>query len=177
MTLRLTDDQARALGIRERKDGTAVIERSSATVAPAALRTKPVAALVEKPQRSKGSPPQERLWAAVYAVYGERAVWEFKGAVPGRRFRCDIAIPDRSLLLEIDGWRHHGKTLSAFKSDRRKQNLLAKHGWYVLRFFRAEIYDSIDKCLAIIAETCENGFAQRAASHRAELQRISTISS
>lgn len=86
------------------------------------------------------SPPQEKLWQIVSLSWPHRAVAEYKGAVPGRRFAIDIAFPEEKLAIEVDGWEFHGKHLASFKQDRLRQNLLTVHGWRILRFFPEQIF-------------------------------------
>lgn len=133
--MRLTPEQAKGLGIQLRRDGrTGFIDRKVLT-----------------PGRStRRSPPQERLWAAVSARWPGRAKGEYKGAVPGRRFTIDIAFPLERLCIEVDGWQNHGRSLSGFKKDRIRQNLLVQHQWRILRFFPAEIYGNIESCIQTI---------------------------
>ena len=71
--------------------------------------------------------PDEVLWEAVRRVYPE-AEREYKGVVPGRRYRIDIALPALQLAIEIDGWAHHGQHRKAHAADRTRQNLIAVHG-------------------------------------------------
>ena len=47
--------------------------------------------------------PDEYLWSHVLAHYPE-AQREFRGAVPNRRFRIDIALVDERIAIEVDGW-------------------------------------------------------------------------
>ena len=54
-----------------------------------------------------------------------------------RRFRCDLAWPDRKLAVEVDGGELlHGRHNRAqgMASDCEKQNLLVLEGWACLRF-------------------------------------------
>jgi hypothetical protein len=95
-----------------------------------------------------GDMPQEKLWRACAKRWPEwvrdrKLVWEYPGAVPGRKFRLDIAFPEKGHLLavEVDGWEHHGKYLSDFKRDRSRDRALVRHGWRVLRFFAEEIHN------------------------------------
>lgn len=81
---------------------------------------------------------------------GYKPEWEWSGAIPGRRFRIDIAFPEVKLAIEVDGWQHHGKTLSAFKNDRKRQNLFVVSGWRVLRFFPGEISANLPGCVETV---------------------------
>lgn len=92
---------------------------------------------------SSASPPHDLLDAALRPHFGERLVREYVGAVPGRAFRLDLAIPDLRIAIEVDGYANHGKTLGGFKKDRLRQNLLALNHWVVLRYFPAQIYQDI----------------------------------
>ncbi|MCA2999494.1 MAG: DUF559 domain-containing protein [Rhodocyclaceae bacterium] len=94
--------------------------------------------------------PHQILWAAVSAVYGERAELEYAGAVPGRKYRIDIAIPSARLALEIDGWEYHGKYKADFTRDRARQNLLTIHGWRILRFTAGQIRKDTNGCIESI---------------------------
>lgn len=98
------------------------------------------------------SMPDDLLWAAVSPTYPE-AVREYPHAVPGRRFRLDIALPTPKLAIEVDGWQHHGKFRKAHQSDRERQNLLVQNGWRVLRFTAGQIHKDMPAVLATIAAT------------------------
>ncbi len=87
------------------------------------------------PSSRSGPTPHDLLWDAVVARW-PTAVREFEGAVPGRRYRLDVALPEARIALEVDGFRHHGKHLEDFRRDRVRQNLLVISGWRVLRLSR-----------------------------------------
>ncbi len=61
-------------------------------------------------------------------------------------FRLDLAYPDAKLAIEYDGWDTH-RTRSAFDADRRRDRILQRHGWVVLRLTSktsdAEIVETI----------------------------------
>lgn len=103
-------------------------------------------------RRRSGSPPQALLWDAIEARWPGVASLEHAGAVPGRRYRIDIAFPAARLAVEVDGWEWHGKHKADFARDRERQNLLTLHGWRVLRFTAGEIRKSRDACVEIIAQ-------------------------
>lgn len=102
------------------------------------------------PRLRKGPTPHDLLWAAVTAVY-PKAEREYKGAIPGRMFRLDIALPDERLVIEVDGWEWHGKHKGDFQRDRARQNLLTIHNWQILRFTAGEIRNDISLVLNTIA--------------------------
>ena len=102
-----------------------------------------------------GDMPQEKLWRACATQWPtwlalKKLVWEYPGAVPGRRFRLDIAFPQHKLACEVDGWEHHGKYLSDFKRDRLRDRLLVQNGWRVLRFYAEEIHSDSSQLVAEI---------------------------
>ncbi len=96
--------------------------------------------------------PHGKLWARVSKEWGQ-AVCEYENAVPGRKFRLDIAIPDKLLAIEVDGWEFHGKFKEGFHKDREKQNLLTEHNWRILRFTAKEIYQNLEGCIDTIRRT------------------------
>lgn len=114
----------------------------------------PKAVLETLPKRRptpSGPTPHDLLWDAVYARWGERAVREFKGAVPKRAFRLDVAFPDVRLAIEVDGYEFHGKYLTDFTRDRERQNALTIAGWRILRFTAGNIRGDLPGCIDTIA--------------------------
>lgn len=99
--------------------------------------------------RAKSSNPQLILWEAVKDRWPS-AQAEYPAGVPDRKFRLDVAFVDAGLCLEFDGWQWHAKHLEDFKKDRRRQNLLVTHGWRVLRFTAADVFQDLDGCLKMI---------------------------
>lgn len=102
---------------------------------------------VEKPApaaKPEPSPPHEILYGLLYDLPGIEK--EFEGAVPGRRFRLDIAFPSVKLAVEIDGWQYHGKYKEAHAKDRERQNLLVMNGWSVLRFSAGQVFSDPKGC-------------------------------
>lgn len=86
--------------------------------------------------------PEDVLWQAVVRAYPE-ACREYVGAVPGRRYRIDVALVQDRIAVECDGWQYHGKFKQAHQTDRERQNLLAIHGWLVLRFTPGQIFKDL----------------------------------
>ncbi len=109
-------------------------------------------------RRRKGRMPEDVLWMSVRASY-PKAVREYQGAVPGRRFRIDVALVDEKIAIECDGWQYHGKFKSAHATDRERQNLLAVEGWLILRFTSGHIF----KDLAGVSATIDAAVQQRRA--------------
>lgn len=96
--------------------------------------------------------PHDILWDAVEARWPGIARREHPNAVPGRRFRIDIAFPEPYYLaIEIDGWQFHGMRKGDFIRDRERQNLLCLHGWRILRFSAGMIRMDLERQVAFIA--------------------------
>ena len=118
--------------------------------------TPPARASALTVRRRAGRMPDEVLWAAVRTQH-PHAQREFEGAVPGRRYRIDIALEAEKIAIEIDGWQYHGKFKSAHESDRERQNHLAVAGWLVVRFTAGQIF----KDLQGVSATIEKAVQQR----------------
>ena len=56
------------------------------------------------------------------------------------RYVVDFLWPDKSLIVEVDGWGSHG-TRSAFEEDRARDARLAVLGYEVVRFTWRQIID------------------------------------
>lgn len=113
-------------------------------------KTKPTR---ELPEEDKLSPPHKKLWShAKIRLARHNPTLEYKGSVPGRKFRIDIAFPERLLAVEVDGHRSHGKHRIGFEKDREKQNLLTLNGWKILRFSGREILQNIEGVISTIEE-------------------------
>ncbi len=57
---------------------------------------------------------------------------EFHPHVGGRE--VDFRIVGTPIVIECDGWRHHGREREQFERDRASDVEFAAHGWIVLRF-------------------------------------------
>ena len=132
------------------KEKLALREASAVAPGSADSRRQPA----RPPSSRSGPTPHDLLWDAVVARW-PTAVREFEGAVPGRRYRLDVALPEARIALEVDGFRHHGKHLEDFRRDRVRQNLLVISGWRVLRFAAGDIRKDLDACLDTIQALLE----------------------
>jgi very-short-patch-repair endonuclease len=52
--------------------------------------------------------------------------------IPGEEMQCDFVWHRERLVVEIDGWETH-RTRRAFRGDRRRDRLLRRDGWNVVR--------------------------------------------
>ena len=129
------------------------ISKASPFVPTVVLPGKPAAVAASSSKVAPRAPmPHDLLWGAVTAKWPD-AEREYRGAVPGRGFRIDIAIPSFRLAIEVDGFQHHGRFLDDFKKDRRRQNLLTLNGWRILRFSAGEIRKDLPACVEMIHAT------------------------
>ncbi|MDK9702433.1 MAG: endonuclease domain-containing protein [Sulfuritalea sp.] len=114
----------------------------------------PTGKAINRPRSARiGATPHDLLWEAVSRRF-PAARREYPNVVPGRKFRLDIALPDRRLAIEVDGWEWHGKHKGDFERDRQRQNLLTIHGWRILRFTAGQIQKEIDAVLATLEQAC-----------------------
>jgi len=96
--------------------------------------------------------PQSMLQRAICTRWPGEAVAEYKGAVPWRGFRLDVAFPAIRLCIEVDGWEHHGRYKEDFKRDRERDRMLKLCGWRVFRFYASEILQQPAFVLEMVAE-------------------------
>lgn len=97
--------------------------------------------------------PATRLWMALKHFPG--VAQEFEGAIPGRRFKLDVAFPEHKLCIEVDGWEWHGKHKGDFQRDRERQNLLTLHGWRILRFTASDLRNQLSSCVAMVQQALD----------------------
>ena len=72
--------------------------------------------------------------------------------VDGRRLHPDVLLGEQPLVLEVDGYAHHGGR-DAFQRDRERQNLLAQAGFTVLRFTWADLTENPARVITRIQRT------------------------
>lgn len=68
----------------------------------------------------------------------------------------DVALPERRLALEVDGWAFHSD-VDRFIGDRRRQNTLVAMGWTVLRFTWADLTQRPDLVARTIRQVLDSG--------------------
>ena len=139
MVVRVTDAEAKRLGIHSPA-------RSKSRFAPSK-------------RQHQGKTPQQKLFESCKILWPE-CQEEYTGAVPGRRFRIDIAFPHHKLATELDGWEWHGKHKGDFQRDRERQNLLSIQGWTILRFTARDVNKSLPQVLETI-QTCLDNIEKR----------------
>jgi very-short-patch-repair endonuclease len=92
--------------------------------------------------------------------------------VPGRKFRADFVFPEQEVIVEIDGglfgFRFYNKKTDRYEKrrgghssvsgqlkDMERSNLLAAHGWRVIRFTPQHLDENAKDpaaCIALVLE-------------------------
>ncbi len=63
--------------------------------------------------------------------------------IEGRVFVLDVAWPAQKVGAECDGWETRGRSRGKFDHDRRRNNLLASHGWSIVHLTSAMTDDEM----------------------------------
>jgi very-short-patch-repair endonuclease len=75
----------------------------------------------------------ERLVLVMLVASGlEKPELQHEVRIQGRRYRIDLAYPDKKVAIELDGQVHREREV--WESDHVRQNALVNAGWRVLRF-------------------------------------------
>jgi hypothetical protein len=82
---------------------------------------------------ASGSELENRVFAAIVDAGLPAPVRQHKVVVGPNTYYVDLAYPEPLIAIEVDGFAVHSGR-SAFDSDRRRQNDLARAGWIVVRF-------------------------------------------
>jgi hypothetical protein len=90
-----------------------------------------------------------RRWGRFYS--GGEVVWELQ-PFDDSGVRLDASLVNHRIGLEMDGWQFHGKTLSGFKKDRKKQLLFCRRGWLLFRISNEQVREELDDVLAAVEE-------------------------
>ena len=68
------------------------------------------------------------------------------------RMEVDLLCIDKRVAIELDGAQHLDST-DAYRRDRRKDQLLQEHGYFVLRFLAEDVGRNLDAVLDAIQRT------------------------
>jgi very-short-patch-repair endonuclease len=74
-----------------------------------------------------------RVLRAIVGAGLREPTQQHRVTLAGRRCRIDLAYPEISVAMEVDGWEHH-RSRTAFDRDRARENDFVAAGWRVLRF-------------------------------------------
>jgi very-short-patch-repair endonuclease len=102
------------------------------------------------PDEKSESELERRLWRLVPKVPGLVQQHEVVTA-EGKRFRLDVALPDRMIAIEANGHRWHADARRTM-ADRKRSRALEKLGWHVYEYGWADVEDEAP---ATRAELCE----------------------
>jgi very-short-patch-repair endonuclease len=100
---------------------------------------------VEPRQAPVPSPIEGQFWSA-YLRLNPR---ELRGLTPQYKvgpYRVDFAMPRQKFAIELDGFRSHSSTADIAR-DRARERYLQYHGWFIIRFGGAEVYDHAEACV------------------------------
>ncbi len=70
-----------------------------------------------------------------------------KPQLPIGPYRVDFALPDKNVVIEIDGHEYH-KTQAQRTNDAKRERYLQLEGWRVIRFTGLEVYHDKFSCVA-----------------------------
>jgi very-short-patch-repair endonuclease len=90
---------------------------------------------------------ERKLWARLRAR--QLCGVKFRRQYPIGRFIVDFCCFEKDLAVELDGGQHAEQT----EADQRRSDLLARHGYRVLRFWDNDVMENIDGVLQRIVET------------------------
>jgi len=82
------------------------------------------------------------------------------------RLEVDLLCPDACVAVELDGGQHLGDP-EAYRRDRRKDQLLQEHGYFVLRFLAEDVGKCLDQVLDAIMLTMSGRRRSHAVDGRA----------
>lgn len=94
--------------------------------------------LVEESRDRPWSPAERAGHAALHAATIEGWKANLKLSFGSSTYALDIAFPALRLAVEIDGRSYHEND-GSFARDRRRDRVLAEHGWQTIRFTAAEV--------------------------------------
>lgn len=77
-----------------------------------------------------------------------------------RQFRADFALPRYRISAEVEGWSHHGRSLSDHHRDRERAMFFASHDWLVFPVSHAQalkeaplLVDAIARAMSLRSPT------------------------
>lgn len=100
--------------------------------------------------RRESTEAERLLWSKLRA--GRLAGFPFKRQVPCCGCILDFACVSRKLAVELDGSQHAESVRDVVRDD-----VLAREGWRILRFWNNELYANLDGVLETILHALENG--------------------
>jgi very-short-patch-repair endonuclease len=95
--------------------------------------------------RRKATDAENKLWAALREGFPNL---RFRRQHPIGIYFADFACPSRRLVVEIDGSQH----MTQVEADARRSEVLARHGYRVIRFWSNDVLQNIDGVFRVIEE-------------------------
>jgi len=81
-----------------------------------------------------------------FYVYALHTIPQLRPQIEVGPYRVDFAVPERKLLIELDGHDFH-KTRQQRTYDAKRDRYLIKDGWRVLHFTGSEIHNNVFSCI------------------------------
>ena len=102
---------------------------------------------VARKLRREATQVEWRLWNALRQ---NKLPWKFRRQHPIGRRIADFARPGRKLVIELDGSQY-----AECRSDERRSEELARHGYRVIRFWNTDVMENIEGVVAAIRHELE----------------------
>ena len=79
--------------------------------------------------------------------------------IPGDEMQCDFVWHRERLIVEVDAWETH-RSRQSFRGDRRRDRLLRREGWDVVRVTGYDVDGSVDEVVGDVRAMLEQRAAQ-----------------
>jgi len=98
--------------------------------------------------RKNSTKAETLLWSKLRSKQLEGI--KFRRQQPIGNYIVDFVSFERQIIIEVDGGQHANKK----KEDQRRDQILTKDGFKVLRFWNNNVLENIDAVLEIIRQNC-----------------------
>ena len=99
--------------------------------------------------RKNQTGPERKLWSRLRN--GKLNGFKFRRQFPISNFIADFACPRAKLIVELDGAQH----IVGASQDEWRTELLAEHGYKVIRFWNGEVLENLEGVLEKIRQGLE----------------------
>ena len=110
------------------------------------MKAGPVTRTRAKALRAEFTDAERILWSRLKGR--QLRGWQFRAQHPVDPYILDFACVPLRLAIELDGATH--SSVEEREHDERRLAFLEAHGWGVVRFWNAEVYDNLDGVIASI---------------------------
>jgi very-short-patch-repair endonuclease len=111
-------------------------------------RINPIILANAQQMRRERPAAEARLWSQ---LRGKQAGFKFRYQHPINHYIVDFCCMATRLIVEVDGDSHAAQE----QYDAARTRWLEQHGWQVLRFTNAEVYESLDGVVEAIISACQ----------------------